>query len=183
MRILRTEDASWRPLYEALRRQERGTLLTYETLDGMMVPPGDIRQNRWPLYRADRELRIVDMMALRNVPSVGYRIALAEEHLGIANTHRKRGRRQAHKAWLAADAADLSQIADPAIRQALTDLSDHMRAVEARMRSVESRADKTEAALRAEADARRSTQLTVEARLARLEELLAESRGAAEHKD
>lgn len=172
MFIPKTEDAVWRDLYEAIKDRPRGDLVTYEELDAMVMS-GDIRgRDRWQIYRSDEELRRVDQKTLVNIRGVGYRIALAEEHLDVANTHRLRGKRQARKAWKVADATDLSQIADPSVRKAITDLSDHMHNVEARLRYVEQRTVRTEKAIKREKIDRLEAETATEDRLARLEELI-----------
>lgn len=169
--ITPTEDARWRPLYEALRTRPRGDVVTYEDLDAVV---GDIRKDRWMVYRADRELQMADQKALVNIRGIGYRIAKAEEHLDIANSHRLRGKRQARMAFKAAESADLSQIADPAVRRAITDTAEHMRGIEARMRYIEKRTTRVEKTIKSESSTRKEVEAKTDERLARLEALIAE---------
>lgn len=106
----RGDVAEWRLIYDAARQLDTGDTLTYEDLDALLGR--DLKGDRNPIYRAMRELETADQRTLTCVTNVGYRVAAANEHEGLAKHHHKKSRRQIRKAVskaASANRADLTQ--------------------------------------------------------------------------
>lgn len=87
------EQPEWQMLYEGvLADADFGTVIPYATLDEALGRP--FRQNRGPLYRANRYLGEMRKRHLEPVPGVGYRVIEASEHLIAAQKRKHRARRQ-----------------------------------------------------------------------------------------
>lgn len=85
----------WRLVYDALPR-EIGALITFNQLDDALGR--NFRDNRQPIYRAQRELLEVDKFALAPVMGKGYRIVEPREHVDLAHKDRRSARRRMAKA-------------------------------------------------------------------------------------
>jgi hypothetical protein len=167
--IRATEDAAWRPLYEHARLLDYGVEIDYSTIEDIL--DFDIRdRGRWVVTRTDRELQRHDQKALLNVRRVGYRIALPAEHEMLIRQRQRRSRRQVHKGVQVGRATNLSMI-DEAARRRISDLTDHMAAVEARIAYAESRNQEKFARLEEQLT---SSATTLERRLELLEKLVGE---------
>lgn len=86
----------WRVLAEALVPLAVDDLVTYDWLDEQLGR--DFRTNRSPIYRAQTEMLATQHRTLANVVGVGYRIAKANEHHGLASKQRKKARRSITRA-------------------------------------------------------------------------------------
>lgn len=90
------EQSIWSPLYQRLRILDYGTVVPYSDLDEVLGR--DSREDRGPIYQAMREMERHDHRTLKNIPKIGYAIALPEEHRAESEKHRKRSYRQVTKA-------------------------------------------------------------------------------------
>lgn len=166
-----TQDAKWRPLYAHIRTLPYGTLITYKEMRDLLG--FDSRdQQRWSVYRTDKELQRLDSKALINLRNVGYRVAHPEEHLDIVNSRRKRARRQTSKGVMAGLATDLSLINDPDVRDAITRLTTHMRGVEARLTYAERKVAKHEETLKSLQRESKESTAQMDDRISKLEALM-----------
>ena len=102
------EVAEWEMLYDFLTTKEKGTVIKYAQLSAVLGR--DLLEARSPLYRAMQELEMKDSRSLINVPGVGYRITIAQEHEGLARKHHKKSRRQIAKSLMKIESADKSQL-------------------------------------------------------------------------
>lgn len=101
-------------IVELVRGQQPGTVFTYSQLVAALSEECDrvfTRQDvqqivRLAKFRLLREYK----RTLANVPNVGYQLAHAKEHLGIANGHTKRGQRQLRKALTTLENARLDEM-------------------------------------------------------------------------
>ena len=99
----------WRKIYdELLSDAEYGTVITYEELSDVLGR--NFGEHRGPIYRARRELGNMRFRWLVAVPTVGYRIINANEHIQVADDHKHRARRQMSRMIEVARATDLSQL-------------------------------------------------------------------------
>lgn len=127
---LRTEGAKWRTLYDAIRTAPHDTTFSYEELTrlaGLDPEAGeDIRGDRWIVHRCRVELMRHDKRYLDVVRTVGYRIVESEEHLDHGHAYRRKSMRAAGRSKKVLAAADMSRIADPAVRSKILDLEVRM---------------------------------------------------------
>lgn len=99
----------WQMIYEALLfGADFGTVITYAQLDEVLGRR--FLDNRGPIYRARNELGDQRHRWLEPVPSVGYRIIEASEHLRVAGAHKKKARRQLGLMVRVADVTDVSAL-------------------------------------------------------------------------
>lgn len=101
-------DAPWRTIYDHIRTLDVNDLVTYETLSVLLGY--QFLENRQPFYRALKELEANDMHTMITVANVGYRIAEALEHEGVAKTRHKAGARKLRKSVSALRSADRSRM-------------------------------------------------------------------------
>ncbi len=102
------EKARWKFIYEFLRPMKKGTIIKYSQLSNVIGK--DIRHLRTPIYRAMQELETNDNRSLLNIPNIGYRITVAQEHEGLTRHHHKKSKRQMKKALQKVTSADRSQL-------------------------------------------------------------------------
>jgi methyl-accepting chemotaxis protein len=84
--------AEWRLIYKELQGRAPGYVLTLERVEEILGR--ELGQNRVPIYRANKELEERDRRTLATVRGVGYRVAEANEHLGLALNHSDRAKHQ-----------------------------------------------------------------------------------------
>lgn len=84
--------ARWVPVYEFLRDMEPGDVATYQKLSELAGV--DIKLDRSPVKRANKELLDKYQRALVNVRSVGYRVMHASEHGTEARDQTKKADRR-----------------------------------------------------------------------------------------
>lgn len=83
----------WQMIYEGLLNgADFGAIITYGQLDEVLGRP--FIENRTPIYRARSELGEQRHRWLAPVPSVGYRVIEASEHIIVAQQHKRKARRQ-----------------------------------------------------------------------------------------
>lgn len=84
--------ARWVPVYEGLKDLEPGAVVTYDMLSDWAGT--NIRVDRSPVKRAEKELLDKHQRALTNVREVGYRIMHASEHGNEARHQTKKADRR-----------------------------------------------------------------------------------------
>lgn len=83
----------WRLIYDTLLEGAQfGDIITYSQLDEALGRP--FHGNRSPLYRARSHMGEMRSRWLVSVPKRGYRVVEAREHLTVAQSHKRRARRQ-----------------------------------------------------------------------------------------
>jgi hypothetical protein len=96
-------------LYDALlEASEFGQVITYAELDAALGR--SFEENRSPLYRARREMGDRRRRWLEAVPTVGYRVVEAHEHLRLANNHKRRAKNQLRAMIHVANVTDLDRL-------------------------------------------------------------------------
>ena len=99
----------WRLLYDALLEQaEFGQVISYDQLDAALGRR--FTDNRSPLYRARREMGELRRRWLDAVPGTGYRVIEAHEHIGLAQRHKRRAKRQLGAMVRVAEVTDLDRL-------------------------------------------------------------------------
>lgn len=102
------DQAEWRMIYARTLALAVDDVIKYTELDEIL--DRDFRQNRSPIYRVIAELEKSNARTLAIVRGVGYRVAAASEHEGLARAHHQRSRRQMKKAVNKAASADRSAL-------------------------------------------------------------------------
>ena len=106
----------WQLVYDALLGDaDFGTVITYEQLDRVLGR--EFVTNRAPLYRARDELGSRRKRWLVPVPSVGYRVTDAAEHVSVAVEHRRKSKRQMGMAVRVLTSADLERLNTDALAE------------------------------------------------------------------
>ena len=90
------EAPEWRLIYEAMIGRPPGTVVTYEELGDILGR--DFLADRAPWYQARGHVLRDASRAFVNIPGVGYRIVVADDHTVVAGKHEKRARRQVRSA-------------------------------------------------------------------------------------
>jgi hypothetical protein len=98
------DQAEWRILYSKILALNVDDVVKYTDLDDMLGR--EFLGDRSPIYRVIAELEKTNARTLANVRGVGYRVAAASEHEGLARSHHQRSRRQMKKAVNKAASAD-----------------------------------------------------------------------------
>lgn len=99
----------WQMVYDMLLgNAESGTVITYAELDDVLGR--GFTNNRAPLYRARDELGTRRKRWLVPVPTVGYRVTEAEEHVRIAVDHKRKSRKQLGMAVRVLSSTDLNRL-------------------------------------------------------------------------
>lgn len=104
--------AEWRLVYDHLKGLDHGTVIPTAEIEEILDRP--LGQNRSPVYRAIRELEENNSRTVSTVRGVGYRIAAADEHLGLGLSHSGRARRQLRRGLQRAESADRRDLAPSA---------------------------------------------------------------------
>ena len=99
----------WQLVYDALLGDaDFGTVITYAELDRVLGR--EFQTNRAPLYRARDELGSRRKRWLVPVPTVGYRVTDASEHVSVAIDHKRKSRRQMGMAVRVLSSTDLNRL-------------------------------------------------------------------------
>lgn len=109
------DKAVWRDLYEYLRQQPYGDLVPYDKLGDLVGH--DVRSDRGPVFRAQKEIERYDRRTLVCERNVGYRIALPEEHYTMLEKHRKRSYRQIVRARRRGSSAPRERLSADEVRK------------------------------------------------------------------
>jgi hypothetical protein len=110
------EQAEWKVIYDHLRAQQPGYIITFEKLDELLGRP--FKNGRGPIYRAQQELEENYSRTLSSVRGQGYRVAQAEEHLTIGLNHSRRARKQLKRGVEVVESADRSALSPSMIDRA-----------------------------------------------------------------
>jgi hypothetical protein len=110
------EQAEWKVIYDHLRAQQPGYVVTFEKLDELLGR--SFKNGRGPIYRAQQELEENYSRTLSSVRGQGYRVAQAEEHLTIGLNHSRRARKQLKRGVEVVEAADHSKLTPSMIDRA-----------------------------------------------------------------
>jgi hypothetical protein len=106
----------WQILYDALLGDaDFGTVITFEQLDRALGR--EFQSNRAPLYRARDELGTRRKRWLVPVPTVGYRVTDAEDHVRVAVDHKRKSRRQLGMAVRVLSSTDLNRLSSDALSE------------------------------------------------------------------
>ena len=100
--------AEWRLVYDQLVVLKTDDVISTEEIEGALGRP--LGKNRSPVYRAAKELQRVNRHALATVRGVGYRVARADEHFGLAMERSDRARGQLKRGLEIVDATDVSKL-------------------------------------------------------------------------
>jgi hypothetical protein len=99
----------WKMVYDDLLADaDYGMVITYDDLDAALGRR--FVDNRSPLYRARTHLGEERSRWLETVPTVGYRVIEANEHMGVANRHKRKATRQLGMMVTVAEVTDLSRL-------------------------------------------------------------------------
>lgn len=101
--------AQWRTVYEHLVTLSVGDLITHERL-ASLLPDAAESSVKPAFYRAVKELEDEQSRTFASVRGIGYRMAEAREHEGLAQSHHRRSRRQLGKAKRKLVSADRSRL-------------------------------------------------------------------------
>jgi uncharacterized coiled-coil protein SlyX len=105
----------WRVIYDHAATVPIDGVITYERLDTLLGR--GFRSDRSPVYRAQKEMLEANRRTLVNVPRVGYRVARANEHAGLAGGQRRKARRAMTKAVRIVDGTDRSRLTSDETRR------------------------------------------------------------------
>lgn len=155
--------AQWRTIYAQLTSMRIDDVIRDEELARLLpdAPDGSIRS---AFYRAMREMEDEYRRSFIRVRNTGYRMVDAPEHVGLAQTHHKRARRQLRTAWRKAHSADRSRLSQ-ADRQRLDSIEMNL----AQQREMTAR---LEAKVRMEIQARKAGEAVLSEKVDRLAALL-----------
>lgn len=98
--------AEWRMVYDVLKELHPDDVISTEEIEGALGRP--LGKNRSPVYRAAKELQQVNRRSLATVRGIGYRVARADEHFGLALERSDRAQGQLKRGIAIADATDTS---------------------------------------------------------------------------
>lgn len=110
--------ARWRTLYEQLNKLDVGAVLTYEEMGKLLDldPVSDRHALQMAMRRAAHELEQLDKHAVDAVPTVGYRVVTASEHVGLAKRHQGKADRSLVRSYSKVVNVDLNG-ASPELRR------------------------------------------------------------------
>lgn len=166
---IKGDQAEWRIIYAKALTLNVDDVLTYEDLNDLL--DREFLISRSPIYRAITELEKVDSRTLANVKGVGFRVAAANEHEGLARVHHKRSRRQLRKAVGKAASADRSALT-PEERKRIDGLELSLRQHSQMIRRLEQRDEHRAAEIKALRREKNSDVAELSERVDRLAELL-----------
>lgn len=107
----RGEIPEWRMIYDALlATADFGDVITYAQLDEVLGR--EFVGNRSPIYAARRHLGEMRSRWLVPVPRTGYRVPEANEHIDVAQGHKRKGKRQLGLMQRVAEVTDLSRLTE-----------------------------------------------------------------------
>jgi hypothetical protein len=98
--------AEWRLVYDKISGLQPDEIVTVEELEEVLGRP--LEKNRSPIYRAVKEMQRHQSRTLAPVRGVGYRVARADEHLGLALASSDRARNALKRGVAIADSTDRS---------------------------------------------------------------------------
>lgn len=117
-------ESQWKTIYRELSRLAVGTTVSLKELQDL-IPHAAPNSVRPAFYRAVKEVELRDQRTFVSVRGVGWRVAEAKEHEGLAKRQRKFARRRVDAGLRIAAAADRSLLT-AVERQSLDRLQQHM---------------------------------------------------------
>lgn len=159
----------WQIIYKLAAGQPVGATITYEQLSGACGT--DFTSNRTGFAKAVKVLEREEHRTLVCITNIGYRVAAASEHEGLARNRQRRSRRQIDRAVSLVANVHKDEL-DPEQAKRLEAMETTLRAHSDMLRRISTRVDRQESGLR---DVRRRTSATTaeqNERLDRLESLL-----------
>ncbi len=99
---------AWKVMLPLFTDVDRGDIVTYDAIEECLGY--DIRLNRSPIYRMQRDLLEVHKRSIMAVPNVGYRVVQASEQEAQAHGYRRRSKRSLTRAVHVAAGTDLSLV-------------------------------------------------------------------------
>lgn len=130
-------ESQWKTIYRELSRLAVGTTVTLKELQDL-IPHAAPNSVRPAFYRAVKEVELRDQRTFVSVRGVGWRVAEAKEHEGLAKRQRKFARRRVDAGLRIAAAADRSALT-LVERQSLDRLQQHMMTQQSMLRRLVSR--------------------------------------------
>lgn len=121
--LCKGEMPMWKSIYLAFRDKELGDRFTYNEINNFLG--FDIRENRSSLYIANNHLLEDNKKMLKNMRTVGYKIAEPKEQIDHASNRKKRAGRQLKKGILEVDNLDRSRMSQEEITRSVH-LLNHM---------------------------------------------------------
>jgi hypothetical protein len=115
------ERARWHTVYDILCKAETGSIVTYEDLGAELGLNADVDRHaiQMAVRRAAIEHEQVDKRAIDAIPNVGYRIAEAPEHLGLARRHQRKAGKSLERGQSKVENVDMAAVDDPEVRHAI----------------------------------------------------------------
>lgn len=144
-------EAQWRTVYRNIHQLPVNAMVTMDYLRELLpnAAEGSIRT---AFHRAMKEMEIVDQRSFVTEWGVGYRVASAKEHEGLAKRQQRFARRRVENGLRKAASADRSQLTSDEVRR-LSALEDHLRRSQSFLKQLERRADQPDAVEKAAARA------------------------------
>ena len=96
----------WRMVYDVLKQHNVDDVITYGQLQALL----GTSSWRGPVYKAMETLERNDSRTLKNERGVGYRVARATEHEGLARQHHNKSRRSLKRSVNKLASADRTQL-------------------------------------------------------------------------
>lgn len=139
----RGRESQWRTIYRNIHELPVGSMVDMDTLRKLLpdAPDGSIRT---AFHRAMKEMELVDQRSFVTEFGVGYRVASAAEHEGLAKRQQKFARRRVETGLRKAASADRTQLTSDEVRR-LSALEDHLRRSRSFLKQLERRAEDTNA--------------------------------------
>ena len=99
----------WRALYDQIYSTANyGEIVTFAQMEQVLGRP--FLPNRHPVYRVRKELGDRRQMWIEAVKNVGYRVIRPNEHLRVANDHKRRGKYQLGLMQTVGEVTNLSRL-------------------------------------------------------------------------
>lgn len=172
------ELARWRVLVERFCAVDRGTTLTYEELGEALDldPVEDRRSIAAAVREASKALSREHERSLIAVRSVGYRVALPDEHIDLAGRQQRKSNRALARAKTHVEYVDLSGMSDEGRALAIA-MTRAFTWQQAQMRRMDVRQKDLERVVQSITTRQERTEEETAARLAALERRIAELSG------
>ena len=164
------ERPQWQIVYDRIVTMEIGDTISHDELRELL--PNAPRSSRdGALMKAIRQIEDDRKRTLSNVRGVGYRMAAAAEHEGLARSKHKRAKRQLAGAQRKARSADRTLLS-PEERRRINAIEDHLGQQQQMIRRLDARVERTEQGLREVRRTQKQESAEVVERLDKLTELL-----------
>lgn len=163
------EVARWVPIYNRLKDMDIGEEITYEELSELAGV--NVRHDRSPFTRAEKELLEKNQRATTNVRDSGYRIAHPSENSALAKEKARKAGRQLTMAKTLLDNTDRNHLT-PAQQRFNENMAAAIAGTQDMVRRISRRQDRQEEALKTVRRETKEATAELSERLARLEKRL-----------